>query len=101
MTNALILASNLIGSRLFRTLQGWEFFSLAPPCLTCQGNIYSEKPSRFAHAVTHEDLLATFALPGTPFPKADWSQQLAERGIKVEGPIDRQAGLEMLRAAVQ
>jgi tRNA(Arg) A34 adenosine deaminase TadA len=97
MTNALILASNLIGSRSFRALRGWEFFSLAPPCLTCQGNIYSERPGRFVYAVTHEDLQAILDLSGTAFPKADWPEQLAARGIKVEGPTDRQTGREILR----
>jgi tRNA(Arg) A34 adenosine deaminase TadA len=101
MTNALILASNLVGSRSFRTLPGWDFFSLAPPCVTCLGNIYSEKPSRFVYAVTYEDLRAALDMTGTALPKADWSEQLAARGIKVEGPTDRQTGLDILRTVVR
>jgi tRNA(Arg) A34 adenosine deaminase TadA len=100
MTSALILASNLVGSETLRTLRGWELFSLAPPCLVCLGNIYSERPGRFVYAVTHEDLLATLDLPNTIMPKAEWSAQLAARGIQVEGPTDRRAGLEILRTAV-
>jgi hypothetical protein len=74
---------------------------LAPPCLVCQGNIYSEKPSRFVYAVAPEDLRANLDLPDTPFPDAAWSQQLAARGIRVDGPTDREGGLEILRAAVE
>jgi tRNA(Arg) A34 adenosine deaminase TadA len=99
MTTALILASNLIGSETLRTLPGWELFSLAPPCLVCQGNIWSEKPGRFVHAVTHEDLLATLDLPNTTMPEGEWSEQLAARGVRIEGPTDRRAGLEILRTA--
>lgn len=97
MTNALLIASNVLGSKKLRAEQDWEFFSLAPPCLICQGNIFSERPKRFVCAVTHDQLLEELSLPNTPFPDFDWIQHLVSRGIAVDSAIFPEKGIEILR----
>ena len=96
MSNALILASNLMGSSSFRNNKEIEMFSLAPPCAICQGNIFSESPGRFVSCITHEDLLAHLELPNTPFPKHDWKKELRDRGVVVEGEVLRVEGIKIL-----
>ncbi|WKZ57717.1 MAG: hypothetical protein QY326_03365 [Bdellovibrionota bacterium] len=99
MTNALILASNILGSVRLRNSRDWELYSLAPPCSVCLGNIYSERPQRFASAVTHEDLLAALALPDTPMPGPNWIDELTNRDIIVNAAIRRDEGRKILRRA--
>lgn len=74
MTNALLIASNILGHQNLRNRRDWEFFSLAPPCLICHGNIFTERPSRFVCSVSHEQLLSAINLPDTPFPDFNWIQ---------------------------
>lgn len=96
MTNALMLASNLWGSQELRQRSDWEMFSLAPPCSVCLGNIYSEVPSRFVCAISHNDLLAQLDLPNTPFPSGDWRAQLHARDVQVEEAVAREEGIRIL-----
>jgi tRNA(Arg) A34 adenosine deaminase TadA len=100
MTNALLIASNVLGHQTLRSKQNWEFFSLAPPCLICQGNIFSERPKRFVCAVTHEHLLSELKFPNTPFPNFDWIQHLTSRGIKVDAAIFSEKGVNTLRSRI-
>jgi tRNA(Arg) A34 adenosine deaminase TadA len=97
MSNALLLASNLLGTKVFRNAGDWDLFSLAPPCMVCQGNILSERPRRFIYAVTQADLLSTIDLPNTPFPADEWPDQLAAKKIKVLHAVARRAGKAILR----
>lgn len=96
MTNALILASNILGSDKIRSSKDLEIFSLAPPCAVCQGNIFSETPSRFVCSVTHQDMLQHLTLPNTPIPHHNWQQELRARGIVVDESYDRNTGIMIL-----
>ena len=97
MSNALLIASNVLGHGVLRANRNWEFFSLAPPCLICQGNLFSERPGRFVCAITHEDLTSELELPNTPFPNFNWVEHLNSRGIKVDAAISREKGIEILK----
>lgn len=97
MSNALLLASNLVGTVNFRSSHDYEMFSLAPPCLICLGNIYSEKLSRFVCAITHVELLQMLSLPNTPMPDEKWEELLTARGIAVEVGLGQQVALRILR----
>lgn len=99
MSNALIIASNIMGSSNFRRNKNVEMFSLAPPCAICQGNIFSEAPKRFVSSVSHKDLLSELKLPDTPFPRHDWETELQERGIIVKEGFLRNLGLEVLKSS--
>lgn len=96
MTNALILASNLLGSEKLRQSSNWDLYSLAPPCTICFGNIYSERPRQFVCAVHHHDLLAALKLPNTPMPEPSWQKSLEARGIKINAAIAREQGNKVL-----
>lgn len=96
MSNALILASNLMGTNEFRHSSHWDLFSLAPPCLVCLGNIFSERPHRLVCAVSHSDLLAALQLPNTPMPPKNWAKLLSNRGIVVQTLAARKQGCQVL-----
>lgn len=98
MTNALIIASNVLGPKNFRGSGDWELFSLAPPCSICQGNIYSERPKRFVCAVDHKQLKQALSLPHTPFPDDSWIKELNNRNIEVRTQIMNQEAKSILES---
>jgi tRNA(Arg) A34 adenosine deaminase TadA len=99
MTNALILASNVLETRQFRGSRTWDLYSLAPPCSVCLGNIYCERPRAFVCAVNHDDLLSALDLPDTLMPGPEWVALLEQRGITVKEATCRQRGVQTLRLA--
>lgn len=97
MTNALLIASNVLGYQTLRSNRNWDLFSLAPPCLSCQGFIYSERPKRFVCAIGYDQLLSAIELPNTPPPSNDWLDRFSSRGIEVKMAIDPGKGMYTLR----
>lgn len=97
MTNALIMASNILGSKDLRDSSSWDLYSLAPPCLVCLGNIFNERPHQFVCAVNHEDLLDALQLPNTLMPESGWINILESRGIVVKSAVARERGKKILQ----
>lgn len=97
MTNALIMASNMLGSQSLRDSSSWSLYSLAPPCLVCLGNISNERPYQFVCAVNHEDMVAALQLPNTLMPEPNWISVLESRGIVVKSAIAREQGKKILQ----
>lgn len=96
MTNALVTASNILGSQDLRNSSFWSLYSLAPPCFVCLGNISNEKPYEFVCAVNHEDLLAALRLPNILMPEHGWINILESRGIIVKSAFARERGKKIL-----
>ncbi len=96
---ALMLAEKALGTPTLAARGEYVLVSSAQPCAQCYGAIPWAGVSALEYGAAREDVEAIGFEEG-PFP-LDWRGELERRGIRVRGPLLREAATEVLGVYVR